>query len=112
MVKTNCFTEFIKWIRFILWMFQFGLMYLWHRLFRCMSADEAIDRMAEIVEHHHPIEQPRWFGSRPKSIIPKPFHNKKNQEFSPKPVRYPKRSCCQEFQVPLHWIRAFVSQRA
>lgn len=55
-----------------------------------MSADEAIDRMAEIVEHHHPIEQPRWFGSRPKSIIPKPFHNTKNQEFSPKPVHYPK----------------------
>mmetsp|Transcript_23461 Transcript_23461/g.35079 ORF Transcript_23461/g.35079 Transcript_23461/m.35079 type:complete len:270 (-) Transcript_23461:1259-2068(-) len=88
MVLDHLLSELFKWIRLILWLFQYVLKIVWYRFFRCMNRNDTIDRIAEDVEHKHPVEDTQW-GRRPKIIRPKTFHQK-DAKVDPVPIFYPK----------------------
>jgi hypothetical protein len=67
MVCGNFFLELWKSIRTIVWLFQYLVLYVCYRLFRCRNSDDVIDAIAEKVKNKHPVEDQKW-GRRPKTI--------------------------------------------
>jgi len=88
-VLKKCCVETYKWIRTLLWLIRFILLYLWKRVFRCKSRDVVFDEIAEKVEHKHPVETRTWGFGRKKEVRPKTFHQKAVR-LDPVPIYYPK----------------------
>eukprot|EP01084_Bolivina_argentea_P210575 358364_1 len=81
----ECLSETWKWIRTILYLFHFMTLFIWAKFIHCQSTDDAIDDMAEYIEHKHPIQQYNWKHNTKVVIRPTTFHERATSK-QPKPV--------------------------
>lgn len=82
--------ELYKWLRLILWLFQYLLMCVFYRLLRFKNFDDVLDAIAEDVEHKHPVEEDMiWGRGRKKTVRPKTFHQR-DVKLEPVEIFYPK----------------------